>query len=173
MTNTKIRVYGKYALGAALLGTLFGVTAVPAGAADQLSLALATEAATAAVAACEASGYRVSAAVVDASGQLKAFAKGDGSTPHTQHSSFRKAYTVVTMGPIFGFSSLGAFQQKLQGNPNAAALASLPDILLLAGAVAVERDGQLIAAIGVGGAPGGEKDEACAAAALESIEDRL
>ncbi|MFG1420304.1 GlcG/HbpS family heme-binding protein [Roseixanthobacter liquoris] len=143
------------------------------GSGYRLPLALAMEAVGEAVRACGASGYDVSAAVVDASGETIAFAKGDHSTVHTKDTSFRKAYTVVTLGPIFKFESLGAFVEKMRGNPNAPAFASLPNILLLAGGVAVTANGESVAAIGVGGAPGGEKDEACAAAGLAKIKDRL
>ena len=44
---------------------------------------------------------------------------------------------------------------------------------MLAGAVIVEAGGALLGAIGVSGAPGGDKDEACAKAGLEAIRDKL
>lgn len=141
--------------------------------APPLNLALAVEAATEAVASCAAQGWSVSASVVDISGTVKVQLKGDHSTVHTQTSSFRKAYTTVTMAPIFHFDTLGEWVTRLKDAPSAPALATLPDILLLAGAVAVRQNGQIVAAIGVGGAPGGDKDEACAAAGLAKIADRL
>jgi len=139
----------------------------------RLPLALANEAALEAVQSCAANGDDVSAAVVDASGELIVFVKGDHATVHTQDTSFRKAYTVVTLGPIFKFDALGPFVEKLRTNPNAAAFASLPNILLLAGGVAVKAGDETVAAIGVGGSPGGDKDEACATAGLAKIKDRL
>lgn len=138
-----------------------------------LPLALASEAALEAVRVCAERGWPVTAAVVDASGETKVLAKGDHSTVHTKVSSFRKAYTVVTLGPVFGFDALSTFVEKTRGGPNTQALASLPDVLLLAGGVGVKVKGEIVAAIGVGGAPGGEKDEACAAAGLARIADRL
>jgi uncharacterized protein GlcG (DUF336 family) len=111
--------------------------------------------------------------IVDAAGNLKLQAKGDYSTIHTRESSFRKAYTVVTLGPIFGFETTSQFVERLKNNPSAPALVSLSNILPLAGAVAVSIRGEIVAAIGVGGAPGGDKDEACAAAGLAKISDRL
>lgn len=138
-----------------------------------LPLALANEAALEAVRVCEANGYKVSVAVVDTAGELKSFAKGDNSTVHTKDTAFRKAYTVATLGPIFAFDALGPFVERLRAGPNAPALSSIPNIILLAGGVAVKAHGETVAAIGVGGAPGGEKDEACAAAALAKIKDRL
>ena len=74
-----------------------------------LPLALALEAATTAIDACEAKGWPVSAFVVDTSGVIKVHLKGDHSTIHTKDSAFRKAYTVVTMGPIFGFDRTSAY----------------------------------------------------------------
>ena len=138
-----------------------------------LPAALAVEAASEAVRFCEANGNRVSVAVVDTSGEMRAFIKGDQSTVHTKDTAFRKAYTVVTMGPVFGFDALGTWVEKLKGNPNAAAFTTVPNIILLAGAVAIKAKGEIVAAIGVGGSPGGDKDEACAAAGLAKIKDRL
>jgi uncharacterized protein GlcG (DUF336 family) len=104
---------------------------------------------------------------------LKLQAKGDYSTIHTRESSYKKAYTVVTLGPVFGFETTSQFVERLKNNPSAPALVSLSNVLPLAGAVAVSIHGEIVAAIGVGGAPGGEKDEVCAAAGLAKINDRL
>ena len=70
-----------------------------------LPLALAMKAATKAIATCAGNGYPVSAVVVDPSGVIKLQAKGDHSTILTTTSAFRKAYTVVTFGPIFKFET--------------------------------------------------------------------
>jgi uncharacterized protein GlcG (DUF336 family) len=141
--------------------------------APALPLALAIEAAQAAIAACEAQGWPVSASVVDTSGVLRLQAKGDHSTIHTETSSFRKAYTVVTLGPVFRFDSSGDFAKLVAGNPSGPALTSLPHVIALPGAVAIKRGGEIVAALGIGGAPGGDKDEACARAGLARIADRL
>jgi len=138
-----------------------------------LNLSLAMEAAAESARVCASQGWPVSVSIVDAAGNLKLQAKGDYSTIHTRESSFRKAYTVVTLGPIFGFEATSQFVERLKNNPSAPALVSLSNILPLAGAVAVSIRGEIVAAIGVGGAPGGEKDEACAAAGLAKISDRL
>lgn len=138
-----------------------------------LTLDLAVEAAQEAAKVCAAQGWPVSVAVVDTSGNVKVQLKGDHSTVHTRDTSFRKAYTQATMGPIFGFDALGVWVERLKANPSAPALASVPNIIVLAGAVAVKMKGEIVAGIGVGGAPGGDKDEACAAAGLAKIKDRL
>ena len=141
--------------------------------ANALPLDLALEAAAEAAKSCAAQGWPVSVAIVDAGGNVKVQAKGDFATVHTKDSSFRKAYTQASMGPIFGFDRLGDWVEKLKTNPAAAALASIPNIIALPGAVAVRMRGEIVAAIGVGGAPGGDKDEACAQAGLNKIKDRL
>lgn len=136
---------------------------------SELTLDVAERAAREAVRACEASGYAVTATVVDPAGLAKVVLKGDRSTVHTRDSSYRKAYTVVTMAPVFRFETTSQFVDKLKANPSAPALASIPDILPLAGGVAILRQGELVGALGVGGAPGGDKDEACALAGLAKV----
>src|SRR6476646_8134623 len=136
-----------------------------------LPLALAMKAATKAIATCASNGYPVSAVVVDPSGVIKLQAKGDHSTILTTTSAFRKAYTVVTFGPIFKFDASSAFAALAAKNPSGAALATLPDIALLPGAVAIKAGDEIVAALGVGGSPGGDKDEACAQAGVASIKD--
>jgi uncharacterized protein GlcG (DUF336 family) len=43
----------------------------------------------------------------------------------------------------------------------------------LAGGIVIEADGSLLGAVGVAGAPGGDKDEACASAGLATVQDKL
>jgi uncharacterized protein GlcG (DUF336 family) len=138
-----------------------------------LPLALAVKAATKAIASCASNGYPVSAVVVDPSGVIKLEAKGDYSTIHTTTSAFRKAYTVVTFGPIFRFDASSAFAALVAKNPNGAALATLPNIAPLAGGVAIKAGDEVVGALGVSGSPGGDKDEACAQAGVASIKDDL
>ena len=138
-----------------------------------LPLALALKAATNAIATCASNGYPVSAVVVDTSGVIKLEAKGDHSTIATTTSAFRKAYTVVTFGPIFKFDTSGTFAALAAKNPSGPALGTLPDIALLPGAVAIKSGDEIVAALGVGGSPGGDKDEACAQAGVTSIKDDL
>jgi uncharacterized protein GlcG (DUF336 family) len=156
--------------------------ALPSSAAAQvaesgyaLPLNLAIEAATAAIDACKAKGWPVSAFVVDTSGVIKVHLKGDHSTIHTKDSAFRKAYTVVTMGPIFGFDRTSAFAETVSKNPAGAnsSLFNLPDIIAVAGAVAIKHDNEIVAGLGVGGAPGGDRDEACAQEGVDKIAPRL
>jgi uncharacterized protein GlcG (DUF336 family) len=172
----------KSVLVALTLSACCASIALPSTAATQvaqsgysLPLALALEAATTAIDACEAKGWPVSAFVVDTSGVVKVHLKGDHSTIHTKDSAFRKAYTVVTMGPIFGFDRTSAFAETVSKNPAGAssALFSLPDITALPGGVAIKRGNEIVAGLGVGGAPGGDRDEACAQEGVAKIADRV
>ena len=135
-----------------------------------LPLALALKASNAAMASCERQGYAVSAAVVDTSGVVRLEIKGDHSTIHTTATAYRKAYTVVTFGPIFRFDVSSAFAALAAKNP---ALATGPDVAALPGAAAIKVGDDIVAALGVSGSPGGDKDEACAQAGVASIKDDL
>jgi uncharacterized protein GlcG (DUF336 family) len=119
-----------------------------------LPLTLALKAATASIASCASTGYPVSAVVVDPSGVVKLEAKGDHSTIHTTTSAYRKAYTVVTFGPIFRFDASSAFASLAAKNPNGAALATqygaavLPPLLSRCGTCSCSR---LVRALRPGG----------------------
>jgi uncharacterized protein GlcG (DUF336 family) len=121
----------------------------------------------AALAQCQKDGYRVSAAVVDRGGNLLAFIRDPLAGPHTAESSRRKAFTSAT----FGMTS-AAFA-TLTANPPAAGLKDLTGVFALAGGVPIKLGNEVLGGVGVGGAPGGEKDEACAGAGLAKIADEL
>lgn len=134
-----------------------------------LPLGLAQEAAAAAVAACVAQGYQVSVAVVDHAGVLRAFARTDFAGPHTVDSSQKKAYTALSLR-----RSTADYAQLAAENPAVAGLRDMSErILLLGGGLPIAAGEQVVAGIGVGGAPGGDKDEACAREGIAVIRDRL
>ncbi len=130
-----------------------------------LPVSLAATAAKAAVDQCAKDGYRVSAAVVDRAGLLRAFLRADGAGPHTVESSQKKAYTAASMrGPTANVAELIAKTPAVQG------LQQMNDkILFLAGGLPIEIAGEAVGGIGIGGAPGGHLDAVCAQAGLDSI----
>ena len=140
-----------------------------------LPMKLAERAALAAVQTCAERGYPVNAFVVDTSGLVIVQLRGDHATVHTKDSAFRKAYTVVTMGPIFSLDRTSDFVQLVAKYPNGtgAQLASAPNVVALAGAVAIKRGSEIVAGLGVGGSPGGDKDEDCAAAGVAAIASEV
>jgi uncharacterized protein GlcG (DUF336 family) len=130
-----------------------------------LPLDLAQRAAAAALERCEADGYRVSVAVVDAGGDLKALLRADGAGPHTPDSSFKKAYTAASLG-----RPTGELARLIVEQPEAQALRDMNEnILILGGGLPIKTDGGVVGGIGVGGAPGGHLDEACARAGLDAM----
>lgn len=130
-----------------------------------LPLELARKAADAAMAKCIADGQRVSVAVVDRSGSTQVLLKADGSGPHTVGSSTGKAFTSASMGrDTAGLSNFLKDHRELDG------LRSMdPRLVILAGGLPIKIDGALIGGIGVGGAPSGDIDEACARAGVAAI----
>jgi len=130
-----------------------------------LPLALALEAANAAVAQCEADGYHVSVAVVDRSGELKVLLKGDGAGPHTVGSSTGKAFTAASLG-----RATTELANMIAENPAIAGLRDMDDrIVILAGGLPIVVNEVVVGGIGVGGAPGGSFDEACAQAGIDQM----
>ena len=114
---------------------------------------------------CRADGYRVSVTVIDTGGRLKAFMRDDGSGPHTVDFSRRKAYTALT------FKRTSAETGKAWiANPPAP---NIEGTAGAAGGVPIFAGKDVIGAVGVSGAPGGDKDEACASAGIAKIADML
>lgn len=153
--------------------SLHAQQAVPPGYHYALSLRTATEAAQEAIRVCEEKQYFVTATVVDMDGVPIVVLRGDRATVHTGESSFRKAFTVVTLGPEFGFDRSSAFFSLQKTSPYAPGLATVHNVLALPGAVAFSVNGEMVGALGVGGAPGGDKDEVCAAAGVAKVASQL
>ena len=132
----------------------------------QISLGLAREAANAAINQCRKDGYQVSVTVVDRSGQVKVMMRDDNSGPHTPDTSRRKAYTALTFR-----ASTTELANRVASNPSAANLRDITDIILLAGGLPIRAGNEVIGGIGVGGAPGGDRDEVCAKAGIDKISN--
>jgi uncharacterized protein GlcG (DUF336 family) len=155
--------------------TILMLLAAPAAAAAQglpsqkiLPLAVAQEAATAAIAACTSQGYRETAVVVDADGVERVLLRGDGTGSHTINSAFRKAFTAATFG-----RATSAWKEAVAQNPETANMQRIDNILFAGGGLPIRAGSDLVGAIGASGAPGFDKDEACAQAGIDKIKDRL
>jgi uncharacterized protein GlcG (DUF336 family) len=131
----------------------------------QISLSQAQAAAHAAVEQCRVDGFRVSAAVVDRAGNLKALLRDDETGPLTLDSARRKAFTAASFR-----TSTTELAARVATDPGAANLEDISeDVLILGGGLPIMAGDEVVGGIGVGGAPGGDKDEACAQAGLQSI----
>lgn len=147
------------------LGAISYARAAELPTAPYLPLKLAQKAADAAMAKCIADGYRVSVAVVARSGVTKVLISGDGAGPHTVGSSTGKAFTAASLGqPTAKLADL------IKEKPQFAGLRDMdPRLVILGGGLPIKIAGNLIGGIGVGGAPGGHLDEACAKEGIKSI----
>ena len=153
------------AIGLSLAGAA-GAQAVRAE--RNISLDLANQVASATVAACAAGGYSVAATVVDRAGVARAVHRADNAGPHTLGSSLQKAWTAASAK-----TTTTTLMEAAQKNPGSANLVNLPGFLLLGGGVPIKVGNETIGAVGVGGAPTGAADEACAVAALDKVKDQL
>ena len=123
--------------------------------------------ATTAMADCKAKGWPVSATVVGRNGEVLVQLRGDGTGPHTMENSFKKAFTSRT----FRIAS-GDMEKRLKDNPQMGAQ-YLTGFTTGRGALPVKIGEDVVGAVGVSGAPGGDKDEACVLAGLTKAADLL
>lgn len=136
-----------------------------------LPLALAIEAAQAAVSACHAKGYKIAVLVADSGGVPIAMLADDGSPGSLQYVATAKAATTLRYKVASGviterIKTDAALKAEAKADPNIKGLA-------WPGALPIMMGGEMAGAIGVSGAPGGEKDEACAQAGLDAIAGKL
>jgi uncharacterized protein GlcG (DUF336 family) len=160
----------RLAVSAVMLGLAASLT-TPAGAEllahKDLSLDTALTIASTAAATCKERGYRVSVHVVGRNGEVLVALRGDNASPHTFENSMRKAYTART----FRVPS-GEIVKRLKENPQFAAV-FLTNVIATEGALPIAVGDDVIGAVGVSGAPGGDKDAACAKTGLDKVADQL
>jgi len=114
---------------------------------------------------CTKDGYKVSVTIVDKSGNVAAQLRGDGTGPHTMEFSRLKAYTARTRNQ----TSLETMKQM----ETMGFLRQIPGVVGVGGGVPIRAGNEVIGGVGVSGAPGGEKDEACANAGIAKVEAAL
>jgi len=130
-----------------------------------LSLELAKKAAMSALRQCGREGYAVSVAVVDRSGTLIIQVRDPVAGAHTIGSSKGKAFTSASMG-----RATAPLAKAIAENPTLNGLRDMDSrMVILAGGLPIVLNGQRVGGIGVGGAPGGHLDEACAMHGLQQI----
>lgn len=136
------------------------VQPVPANAVqqDRITAGASAAAVGAALAKCQADKLPfVTVALVDRFGTVQAVLRGDNAAAHTIEAAKQKAYTAAAFG-----APTSELARRINGpGPS---IADLPGTLFLAGGVPLKVNGVSVAGIGVGGAPDGALDEACASA---------
>jgi uncharacterized protein GlcG (DUF336 family) len=130
---------------------------------NRISAGASSTAVAAALAKCQADKLPfVTVAVVDRFGTVQALLRGDNAAEHTIEAARQKAYTAAAFG-----APTSDLAKRINGT--GPSIADLPGTLFLAGGVPLKVDGVSVAGIGVGGAPDGALDEACAAAGAQAI----
>jgi uncharacterized protein GlcG (DUF336 family) len=125
-------------------------------------------AARAALEHCRKAGYQVAVAVVDRSGIPQVMLRDRFAGTHTVRVAIDKAWTAAS----FKIPTAALAKETQAGTPMSG-LRSHPRVLAIGGALPIEAGGSLFGAIGVSGAPGGEADDACAAAGIKAIADAV
>ena len=115
---------------------------------------------------CRTAGYKVTVLVVDGLNAPKAMLRDDGATASTTEVAKMKA--TATM--LYNRPS-GPAQPPPAGQ--AAPPATIAGTINAQGGVPIKVGDMTIGAVAVSGAPGGDKDAACANAALTKLADRL
>jgi len=132
-----------------------------------LSLAMATAIALQAIETCKTNGFNVSVHVVGRNGETIVGLRHHAAGPNTFENSMKKAYTSRT----FRIES-GKFAENVGQNPVAGQL-FLANITAARGALPIKIGEETIGAVGVSGAPGGDKDEVCAKAGIDKVAGDL
>lgn len=167
----------RFAVSAALLlsAQAFAADAPPAAAAKTLPIAQAIEVAQAAIASCKASGYNVTVMIMDTDYATRLVLRDDAAGARTIEIARRKAYTVIKTGMSSG--EFGKTVPKPEGPQPARAPGSpIPgvngddNLITFAGGKQIRLGNDLVGAISVSGAPGGDKDEACVDAGLAKLK---
>ena len=124
--------------------------------------------AQAAMESCRDEGYQVGVTVVDRAGVPQVYLRDRFAGPHTEETSFRKAWTAISFR-----TPTGELAGNTRSGSDAAAIRDLSQVLALGGGLPVEAAGSLVAGIGVSGAPSPEADEICAQTGIEAVATEL
>jgi uncharacterized protein GlcG (DUF336 family) len=159
---------GAAALLAALTSSSVWADPLPTETHKVLPAALAVEAAQAAIAHCKAQGYNITVTIADRAGTPILLLVGDGARYLTREVTRRKAYTAALWQ-----MSTGEFSKRFPTPTGFNPTVYDPQLATGQGGVPIKAGDETIGAIAAAGAPGGDKDEACALAGLDKIKDRL
>jgi len=131
-----------------------------------IGLELARDIANETVMQCRKMGYQVSAVVVDRNANLRAALRDDLAARFTLQIAEEKANAVIMAGVDSGEFVKNRADIRMEMN-------HVKGITMLRGGLMITAGGQRVGAVGVSGAPGGDKDESCAKKALQVFAERL
>jgi len=165
MNRPKLRTWPSYCLLCGLLAVapLQAQDVVPA---RLMGLELASDIARGAIDACRKDGYQVSVVVVDRGGRVQVVLRDVYSSHQFTDLAEGKAQAALMANGSSG--ALRANRADMVDELNL-----LADVFVLRGGLPIQVAGSTIGAVGVSGAPGGERDEACAQRGIDAVQERL
>ncbi len=131
-----------------------------------IGMELARDIASETVLACRDKGYHVSAVVVDRNGILRASLRDDLASRFTLEIAERKANMTV-----MAWTDSGTFKKSREDIRQE--LNHIDGLIVMEGGIKIVSGGFNLGAVGVSGAPGGDKDAACAQAGLQKLSERI
>jgi uncharacterized protein GlcG (DUF336 family) len=128
----------------------------------------ALKAAQAALTKCRKDGFQIAVAVVDRAGTVQVLLRDRFAGAHTTDMAVGKAWTAAS----FKQSTTSLAVETQPGKPMSG-IRQLPRVVVAGGGLPIEAGGNLLGAIAVSGAPGGDSDDACAKAGIKAIADEI
>ena len=108
----------------------------------------------------------MSVAVVDRSGITQVLLRDRFAGPHTVEVATNKAWSAVTFR-----TNTTEIEKASRPGQSSSGIRQFPRMVAVGGGMMIQGGGSLLGAIGVSGAPGGDNDDACAAAGIKAIAD--
>jgi uncharacterized protein GlcG (DUF336 family) len=133
-----------------------------------MTLETATHAARAALESCRASGFQVAVAVVDRAGITQVLLRDRFAGPHTVDTALDKAWTAASFR-----TNTSALAEATASGTAMSGLRARARVVAVGGGMLIEGGGALLGAIGVSGAPGGDRDDVCARAGIAAIQQNI
>ena len=131
-----------------------------------IGMELARDIANETILACRNDGYHVSAVVVDRHGLIRASLRDDLASRFTLEIAERKANMTV-----MAWTDSGQFKNARSDIRQE--LNHISGLIVMEGGIKIVSGGYNVGAVGVSGAPGGDKDAACANKALKKLNERI
>lgn len=162
----KLTLFSGYLFVLSLAGAGLPVLAADVVSEQNIGMELARDIANETILACREDGYHVSAVVVDRHGLTRAALRDDRAARFTLEIAERKANMTV-----MAWTDSGQFKQSRSDIRQE--LNHIGGLIVMEGGIKILSSGFNLGAVGVSGAPGGEKDAACAQRALEKLNERI
>ena len=117
---------------------------------------------------CRKDGYQVAVVVLDRFGAPLVSMRDRYAGIGAMDIATGKAWTAVNFT-----LDTAEFVKRVKDGTLSSGLANLPKVTPLVGGLIIQSGGATLGSVGVAGAPGGDKDEACAKAGLAAVQDKL